>query len=187
MATANDAALVRLIKDGRIFLGPYGSPVPTGHDYVPTADYADLGYYSDEGFNLTPEPGDNTQLKAHNKDIVFDEDEPGRWVFAFSGIQDGLPITECYFDTTVDDTDGSFTVTSASVSTYRSLIVIGEGSNGETILAHAPKVKVTDRESVTFNASTLQAYGVSLGTFKDTATASPYQFKAWNSALVVTP
>jgi hypothetical protein len=184
MVTENDASLVRLIKDGRIFLGPYGAAVPTGHTFTPSAEYSDVGYYSEDGFTLTPEPGDNLQIMGHNKDIVFDEDEPGRWVYAFSGIQDGRPITECYFDTEVDPADGSYTVTSAAASTYRSLILIGEGSNGETILSHAPRVKVTDREAVTFNSTTLQALGMSFGTFRDSATASPYQFRTWNSALI---
>lgn len=179
----NDASLARLIKDGRIFLAPYGAPAPTGPTWTPSAAYRDLGYYSEDGFTLSPQPGDNTQLKGHNGDIVVDESDPGNWTLAFSGIEEGKDITETYFDTTVDPEDGSFTVTKASVETYRSVVTIGIGSNGETILLHYPRVKVSDREDITFNRTTLEALGVTFSTYKDTSPDSPYQFKGWSTAL----
>ena len=182
---ANDADLVRLTKDGQIFLGPYGADVPTSHEYTPSGDYTDIGFYSEDGFTLTPEPGDNTSIKAHNSQVVVDEDEPGNWTVQFSGIQDGVTVTEAYFDTTVDTSDGSITLTRASVQTYRSLVTIGLTGNGDTVLGHYPRVKVRDREAVTFNPTTLQAYGMTLRTFLDTEETSAYHLKAWHSALIV--
>lgn len=182
---ANNADLVRLIKDGRILVGAYGEvAAPSGLDWDPSADIAagdlvDLGYYSDTGFTLTPEPGDNTQIKAHNKDVVIDEDEPGTWAAAFSSIQEGRKQAEMYFDATIDGTDGSVTVSSAAVATYRSLILVGYSADDDLILVHAPRVKVADREAMNFNATDPSAYGMTLRFFKDPVTG--YMFKGWRS------
>ena len=125
-----NAADVRLVQDGRILLGAYGISAPTGPDWDPTSDLAsriraDLGYYGEDGFSLTPEPGPNKQFIAHNEDTVIDQDGPGTWAVAFSGIQRSRPLSEAYFDTEVDPVTGSFTRTKASVYTWRDLCTVG--------------------------------------------------------------
>ena len=164
---ANNPSDVRLVQDGRILLGAYGISAPTGADWDPTTDLAnetrfDLGYYGEDGFTLTPEPGDNKSFKAHNEDVVIDEDAPGTWAAAFSGIQRSKTLVESYFDTTVDPTTGRIVLTRASVKTYRDLITVGI-SGDDVILTHYPRVKVADREALTYGATV--KFGATTATF----------------------
>jgi len=184
----NDADLVRLIEDGRILLGAYGAPAPTGTSWDPSSvlasgTYTDLGYYSDSGFTLTPEPGDNTQVKAHNKDVVIDQDEDGTWAAQFTGIQQGRKQAETYFDAAIDSATGQMTVTRASVRTWRSLILVGNYGSGEDIIVvHAGRVKVSDRDAITFGPGDVNSYGMTLRMFKDPTLG--YQFRAWSTLWV---
>lgn len=177
---------VRLVQDGRILLGAYGITAPTGPDWDPTADLAskiraDLGYYGEDGFSLTPEPGDNKRFVAHNEDVVIDQDGPGTWAVAFSGIQRSIPLTEAYFDTEVDPGTGSFVLTKASVNTFRDLITVGI-SGDDVIITHYPRVKVADREAVQFGANALNALGMTFRAFRDPILG--YQVKQWDTSLI---
>ncbi|MDF2045151.1 IPT/TIG domain-containing protein [Microbacterium sp. Kw_RZR3] len=183
-----NAADVRLVQDGRILLGAYGITAPTGPDWNPTADLAagirhDLGYYGEDGFSLTPEPGDNKRFVAHNEDVVIDQDGPGTWAVAFSGIQRSKTLTEAYFDTTVDPATGSFVLTKASVNTFRDLVTVGI-SGDDVIVTHYPRVKVADREAVQFGANAINALGMTLRAFRDPILG--YQVKQWDTTLIQT-
>jgi hypothetical protein len=185
---ANNPDLVRLIKDGRILIGAYGVPdAPTGPDWDPSADLAgglrtDLGYYSDSGFSLTPEPGDNKNFKAHNEDVVIDIDGPGTWATQFSSIESGRKQAELYFDTTIDGATGKMRVTKASVDTWRDLVIVGISGDDDVIIAHFPRVKVSNREAITFGPGDLNAYGMTLRAFRDPALG--YQFDAWSTLWI---
>ncbi len=183
---ANDADLVRLVQDGRILLGDYGISAPTGPDWNPSSDLAsgirhDLGYYGEDGFSLTPEPGDNKSFKAHNEDEVINEDGPGTWAVAFSGIQRSRTLAEAYFDTEVDPATGAIVVTRASVRTFRDLVTVGI-SGDDVIITHYPRVKVSDREAVQFGATALNALGMTFRAYKDPVLG--YEFKQWDTTLI---
>ena len=167
----NNSSDVRLVQDGRILLGAYGITAPTGADWDPATDLAggirfDLGYYGEDGFTLTPEPGDNKNFKAHNEDVVIDIDGPGTWAAAFSGIQRSKTLVEAYFDTTVDSATGKLLLTKASVNTYRDLITVGI-SGDDVILTHYARVKVADREALTYGATAINAFGLTFRAYKD--------------------
>lgn len=177
---------VRLVQDGRILLGAYGTAAPSGPDWDPTADLvakvrADLGYYGEDGFSLTAEPGDNKRFVAHNEDVVIDQDGPGTWAVAFSGIQRSRTLTEAYFDTVVDPATGSFTLTKASVNTFRDLVTVGISGN-DVIITHYPRVKVADREAVQFGATAINALGMTLRAFRDPILG--YQVRQWDTTLI---
>jgi hypothetical protein len=183
---ANNPSDVRLVQDGRILLGAHGIAAPTGADWDPTSDLAnttrvDLGYYGEDGFTLTPEPGDNKSFKAHNEDVVIDEDGPGTWAVGFSGIQRSKTLVEAYFDSTVDLSTGKLLLTKASVNTYRDLITVGI-SGDDVILTHYPRVKVTDREALTYGATALNAFGLTFRAFKDPTLG--YIAAQWDTTLI---
>ena len=185
---ANNPSDVRLVQDGRILLGEYGISAPTGADWDPTTDLAnetrfDLGYYGEDGFTLTPEPGDNKSFKAHNEDVVIDEDAPGTWAAAFSGIQRSKTLVESYFDTTVDPSTGRIVLTRASVKTYRDLITVGI-SGDDVILTHYPRVKVTDREALTYGATALNSFGLTFRAYMDPTLG--YIAAQWDTTLIST-
>lgn len=181
----NDADLVRLIADGRIFLADLTAPQPTGLNWTPTSEWADIGYYSEDGFELTPNPGDSTEMAAHNGDTVVEDQKDGNWGLKFAGIQHGAPITEAYFETEVDTATGHYKVTKASASKLRQVVTVGMSADGKVILAHYPRVKVSDREAVVFNRTTLNALGLTFRTFKDQTLVA--HFQVWDESLIGIP
>lgn len=177
---------VRLVQDGRILLGAHGIAAPTGPNWDPTSELTagtrvDLGYYGEDGFSLTPEPGDNKRFVAHNEDVVIDQDGPGTWAVAFSGIQRSRTLTEAYFDTEVDPVTGSFVLTKASVNTFRDLVTVGI-SGDDVIITHYPRVKVADREAVQFGANAINALGMTFRAFRDPVLG--YMLKQWDTTLI---
>lgn len=179
MDTGNDADLARLIKDGAIFIRPRGSAAPTGTSWTPVGGDTQVGYYSDEGYVLTPVPGDETNLTGHNGDPLIAEAAPGHWTVGFSGLEGNKVVNSTYFDADVAP-DGSITVSKASASRRYDLITVGLDQKDRLILVHYPNVQIdnSSREGVTFNRTTLLAMGLTFRTFKGGADA-PYHFKAW--------
>ncbi len=183
IAEGNDASLVRLIKDGAIFIREHGtSDVPTGPEWTPTnGANSRVGYYSEDGFTLEPSPGDTTTIAGHNGDDVIEEQAPGFWTLGFAGIEGNKHITAAYFDVDVAS-DGSVTVTTAATNRRYDVVVVGLDQLDRAIIGHFPNVKISEREGLSFNRTTLLAYGLTFRTFKGTG-ASPYHFKAWGLAV----
>jgi hypothetical protein len=179
METGVDADLARLIKDGAIFIRPVGSTAPTGTSWTPTDSETQVGYYSDDGYVLTPVPGDETNLTGHNGDPLISESAPGWWTVGFSGLEGNEVVTSTYFDVDVAP-DGSVTVSKAAASRRYDVITVGLDQKDRLILVHYPNVQIdnSSREGVTFNRTTLLAMGLTFRTFKGGA-AAPYHFKAW--------
>lgn len=176
---ANNADNTAIVPDGIIYLGSVGAAAPTSSAFVPSTGYTEIGYYSEDGYTLTPNSPSTTDLIAHNGDTVqTTSDGNGSWALGFGPIETKQQIVEAYFDATVDLATGSVEVTKASVDTYRSVIAIALPKDGRRIVKHFPRVKVSDREGITFNRSTLLAYGMTFQTYKDTETG--YQFKIFD-------
>ncbi len=175
----NAADLVRLIKNGAIFLRKAADnpTVPTGTAWTPAGTDKKLGYYSEDGFTLHPEPGDETEFVAMNGDIVITEQAPGYWTIAFSGLESNQVTVETYFDTELGG-DGSVTITSAATSTEYDLVIAGLDQHDDLIIGHFPRVKVNAREDIVFNRTTLVLFGMTFRTFKGRA-AAPYHLRAW--------
>lgn len=175
----NDASLVRLIKNGAIFIRKTAdSPVaPTGTAWTPGGSDGKIGYYSENGFTLSPQPGTETEMVAHNGDPVIAEQAPGHWTVAFSGLENNETNAETYFDVAVAG-DGSVTVTSAATSTRYDIITVGLDQNDNLILVHFPNLQINAREDIVFNRTTMLAYGMTFRSFKGGASA-PYHFRAW--------
>lgn len=179
MTTGVDADLARLIQDGAIFIREAGTTdVPDDENWTPTDAATQLGYYSDDGFTLAPSPGDTTELTGHNGDVLVAESDPGYWTVAFAGLEGNETTVEAYFDTEVDATDGSITVTSAAASKRYDIVTVGLDQKERPILVHYPNVQVSEREGVVFNRTTLLAMAATFRTFRGSGTA-PYHFKAW--------
>lgn len=178
MAT-NDASLVRLIKNGAIFIRKVSdNPTPpTGTAWTPGGSDGKIGYYSEDGYTLSPQPGDETTIAAHNGDDVISEQAPGHWTVAFSGLEANETNAETFFDVEVAG-DGSITVTTAATSQRYDVVTVGLDQNDNLILAHYPNLQINAREDMVFNRTTLLAYGMTFRTFKGGASA-PYHFKAW--------
>lgn len=176
--TNNDAALARLIKTGAIFIREAGTTdIPTSAAWTPQSVASIVGYYSDEGFSLTPNAGDTTELTGHNGDPIVAESAPGFWALAFAGLEGNETTVEAYFDTEVAP-DGSITVTTAAANKRYDIVTVGVDQLERPIVIHYPNVQISEREGVTFNRTTLLALGMTFRTFKG-GSAAPYMFKAW--------
>lgn len=182
----NDASLVRLIKDGAIFIRDRASnpTAPSSSAWTPGVNDTKIGYYSEDGYTLTPVPGDSTDFAAHNGDIVISDQAPGWWTLAFSGLEGNESNAETYFDVTVGG-DGSVTLTTAAANKHYDIVIVGLDQNDNLIVAHFPDVKVSEREGIVFNRTTLLAYAMTFRTFKGPASA-PYHFKAWGLVVEAT-
>jgi len=181
---ANNADNTAIIPDGILYIGAPGAAAPTGSDFVPATGWTELGYYSEDGYSLTPNTPSTTDLIGHNGDTVEStSDGNGTWSLQFGPIETKPLTVETYFDATVDPVDGSIEVTKASVDTYRSVIAVALAKNGRRIVKHFPKVRVSDRDGLTFNRSSLLMFGMTFQTYLDSTTG--YQFKLFDSLLIV--
>lgn len=175
----NNASNTAIIPDGILYIGAPGATAPTGSDFVPGAGWTELGYYSEDGYSLTPNTPSTTDLIAHNGDTVqTTSDGNGTWALQFGPIETKKLTVETYFDATVNLTEGSIAVTKASINTDRAIIAIALPKDGRRIVKHFPKVRVSDRDGLTFNRSTLLMFGMTFQTYLDADTG--YQFKVFD-------
>lgn len=189
----NDAGNVGIVPDGMLFLGPVGVAKPTSSLFEPGPEMTALGYYSEDGYELNPAPGDTTAFNAHNGDEVDSSSAPGNWTVKFSAIESKRATVEAYFDAAVDLSEGSITLSKASIETYRSLIAIAIRKDGSRALKFFPTVRVSDRDSITYNRSTLIGYGMTFQTYGDRsadplldpATGRPAHFKIFDPKFLV--
>ena len=85
ITSGNNADLASLIKDYALFLFKKGETYtfPTSEQWTPPTGKGPVGYNSEDGSTLHPEPGDTTEIKGHNGDAVVSETEPGYWTVQF--------------------------------------------------------------------------------------------------------
>lgn len=179
--TANEAKYIALIKQYELFLIPYdekGFTEPAGLDWVVPVGLAPLGYSSEDGSTLHPEPGDDTEITAHNGDIVYSESAPGYWTFQFPGIELTKRSVAAYFDADVDTKDGSITVSKASTSKKWRVVIRAIDQDDNKILIYAPKAKISDRDDLSLKYSEQITPNMTFKFFKDSGT----MFKAWGLA-----
>lgn len=104
ISSGNNAELVRAVKDYALFLFGEGETYtkPTGADWTPPANKLPIGYNSEDGTTIHPEPGDETEIKGHNGDVVYSETDPGYWTFQFSALEGKKSVVELYTNSTVE-------------------------------------------------------------------------------------
>jgi hypothetical protein len=171
MANQNDATNVGIVPDGMIFLARVGTTTvrPTSSTSVPGDGVTQIGYYSEDGYTLTPNPGDSSDFNAHNGDIVDTSQDPGSWAAQFSAIESKKAVVEAYFDAVVNLADASITLSKASTDAFYELWAIAIRKDGSQVLKFFPKVRVSDRDAITYNRSTLIGYGMTFTTYPDPA------------------
>lgn len=186
MTSGVDADAVRLIKDGAIFIRETSTTdIPASDSWVPADPTTQLGYYGEDGVQVTPNPGDSTELVGHNGDILIVEQSPGYWTVQFGGLEANDVNVGAYFDTEVAG-DGSVTVTKASASKRWDIVIAGFDNQERMIVAHFPNVQLDSREAVTLNRTTLVILNMTFRTFIGRP-AAPYHFKAWGLTSPASP
>lgn len=177
ISSGNNADLVKLIKDYALFLFKKDEPftMPTSADWQPPTGKEPVGYNSEDGAVLHPEPGDATEIKAHNGDVVVSESAPGQWTLQIPGIESKKDIIEAYFGTEAD-ADGNFHVKDATSNIEYGFVLAALDQHGNPIVVCGQKAKVTDRDDMTLSASEVLTYNITLGMFKG---SDGYQFHAY--------
>lgn len=181
MTSGNNASLVRLIKQYALFLYAPDETytVPTGTDWTP-AEKKPIGYSSEDGAVLHPEPGDDTEINAHNGDVVISENSGGYWTLQLAGIEARKEVVEAYFGVTVDETTGAIHVPDASTSQKWSLVLAALDQNGHPIVLSAEVAQVSDRDDVTLVSSDVMQFNLTLKFFK---AKSGFMFDAYGMVL----
>lgn len=172
----NDASQVKLIKNYALFLYAPDEQFaePTGLDWTPGSKKP-IGYSSEDGAVLHPEPGDNTDFTAHNGDIVLSVTEPGYWTLQLAGIESRKEVIEAYFDADVAS-DGSLSVTGAGMTKTWKLVLAALDQEDRPMLLYAKNAQVSDRDDVSMKKDELMQYSITFKMLKDT---SGIQWKAF--------
>lgn len=173
------AELARLIKDGAAFLRPVGSAPVTGlgWDGAANTQYC-IGYYSEDGVELTAVPGDETEFQGHNGDVLVTDQQPGHWTVGISPLEARQNNIEAYFDAEFQP-DGSLVVSKASADKEFDLVLVGLDQRDQLIIMEFPRVKLNAREAITLSRTSLVMYGMTFRTFKHDLAGTPCHFRAF--------
>ena len=126
VSSGNTAGNVRLIKNYALFLFPKGDSTfvaPTGVAWTPPASKKPIGYSTEDGAVLHPEPGDSTDYKAHNGDIVLSDTDPGYWTLQLAAMEGRKDVVSAYFDVDVE-TDGGISIKGAGLKKEWILVLV---------------------------------------------------------------
>ena len=177
--SGNRADLVKLIKDYALFLWKLDDPnipeMPDSEKWTPPEGKKPVGYNSEDGAVLHPEPGDETEIKGHNGDIVVSEQEPGYWTLQIPGIECRQDIAEAYFGVKAD-TDGNFHVRDAATNIEYMAVLACLDQYGNPIVLPIGKCKVSDRDDMTLVSTEVVTFNV---TFKMFKAADGYMFHVY--------
>lgn len=168
IAASYDAKLVRPIKDYAIFLIPaskFTGTLPSSTEWTNPDNLKPVGYNSEDGATLHPEPGDTKEIIAHNGDVARSTTKPGYWTIKFAGIECRKTIAEAYFGVTADD-KGAFHVADAATHTEYVLIVVGIDIDDNPIVITAGRAQVSDREDMEFKNDEAITFSLTMKLFK---------------------
>lgn len=169
ITSGNRADLVKLIKDYALFLWKLDDPnipeMPDSEKWTPPEGKKPVGYNSEDGAVLHPEPGDETEIKGHNGDIVVSEQEPGYWTLQIPGIECRQDIAEAYFGVKAD-TDGNFHVRDAATNIEYMAVLACLDQYGNPIVLPIGKCKVSDRDDMTLVSTEVVTFNVTFKMFK---------------------
>ena len=178
MSSGNTAGNVRLIKNYALFLFPKGDSTfvaPTGVNWTPPASKKPIGYSTEDGAVLHPEPGDSTDYKAHNGDIVLSDTDPGYWTLQLAAMEGRKDVVSAYFDVDVDS-DGGISIKGAGLKKEWILVLVALDQQDRPFLLYGTNAKVSDRDDVSLKSSEIMNFSM---TFKMLKGTNGEQFHAW--------
>lgn len=178
VSNGNTAGNVRLIKNYALFLFPKGDSTfvaPTGVAWTPPASKKPIGYSTEDGAVLHPEPGDSTDYKAHNGDIVLSDTDPGYWTLQLAAMEGRKDVVSAYFDVDVE-TDGGISIKGAGLKKEWILVLVALDQQDRPFLLYGTNAKVSDRDDVSLKSSEIMNFSM---TFKMLKGANGEQFHAW--------
>jgi hypothetical protein len=182
---STDATNVRVAVTGALFKGPTTAPAPTDEATSPDVAFADLGFLSEDGIEISlPGAGDSSPVKAWQDGTVVrvirtpSEDNP---TYQFAMIEDKKETVETYFGVTITQTatNGTFTYEVKNRDHHSYIVDVVDGA--ELIRDYVPYGVVTDVESITLANTDAIAYGVTVEAERDPAKG--FNFQRWSTTL----
>ena len=161
VSSGNDAGNTRLIKNYALFLFPKGDgtfQAPTGVKWAPPAGKKPIGYSTEDGAVLHPEPGDSTDYKGHNGDMEGRKD-----------------VISAYFDVDVSS-DGGIGIKGAGLTKEWILVLVALDQKDRPFLLYGTNAKISDRGDVSLKSSEIMSFDM---TFKMLKGSNGEQFHAW--------
>lgn len=149
ISNGNNADNISIIKQGAVFLYTAEETVttpPTSTKWTP-GDKKPLGYFTEDGIVLHPESGDDTEIKAHNGDIVYSSNSGGYWTIQIVGMECKKELAEAYFGTK-PGADGALDIADASTPQDFHIVVAGLDHKDRPIILYAERVKVSERGDI---------------------------------------
>jgi hypothetical protein len=153
---------------------------PTSASSPLNAAFKDLGYWAEDGSEITPVPGDTVTITAHNGDIVIEKTKKGNLTLKFPFIELNKEVHESYWDTTVA-ADGSYEIADGR-NTREFCLVYDRLFSDETVdRQFSPRVRISDRAAVTNSDSDPVTHEMTFGTLKADGFAS--HIYGWSQRL----
>ncbi len=168
----------QVLKNYALFLFAKGDSAfvePTGLEWTPPSGKKPIGYSTEDGAVLHPEPGDSTDYKAHNGDIVLSDTDPGFWTLQLAGMEGRKDVISAYFDVDVDS-DGGICIKGAGLKKEWILVLVALDQQDRPFLLYGTNTKVSDRGDVSLKSSEIMSFDM---TFKLLKGANGEQFHAW--------
>lgn len=178
VSNGNNSGNVRLIKNYALFLFPKDDSTfvaPTGVNWTPPASKKPIGYSTEDGAVLHPEPGDSTDYKAHNGDIVLSDTDPGYWTLQLAAMEGRKDVVSAYFDVDVEADDG-ISIKGAGLKKEWTLVLVALDQQDRPFLLYGTNAKVSDRDDVSLKSSEIMNFSM---TFKMLKGDNGEQFHAW--------
>ncbi len=178
VSSGNDANNTRLIKNYALFLFPKGDGTfqpPTGVKWTPPAGKKPIGYSTEDGAVLHPEPGDSTDYKGHNGDIVLSDTDPGYWTLQLAGMEGRKDVISAYFDVDISS-DGGIGIKGAGLTKEWILVLVALDQKDRPFLLYGTNAKISDRGDVSLKSSEIMSFDM---TFKMLKGSNGEQFHAW--------
>ena len=168
VSNGNNSGNVRLIKNYALFLFPKGDSTfvaPTGVNWTPPTSKKPIGYSTEDGAVLHPEPGD----------IVLSDTDPGYWTLQLAAMEGRKDVVSAYFDVDVDS-DGGISIKGAGLKKEWILVLVALDQQDRPFLLYGTNAKVSDRDDVSLKSSEIMNFSM---TFKMLKGTNGEQFHAW--------
>lgn len=162
VSSGNTAGNVRLIKNYALFLFPKGDSTfvaPTGVAWTPPASKKPIGYSTEDGAVLHP--------------------DPGYWTLQLAAMEGRKDVVSAYFDVDVDS-DGGISIKGAGLKKEWILVLVALDQQDRPFLLYGTNAKVSDRDDVSLKSSEIMNFSM---TFKMLKGDKGEQFHAWGLVI----
>lgn len=150
---------------------------------LPSADWKDVGYISDDGVTETRDRSTDTIVAWQNSDTVRTVVTDSSISVQFTGIETNQNMVELFYGSAVTTTDGSVEIVPSDSGGRRSFVLDYVDGN-KTVRLYLPNAEVSEVGDLTVAAGEAVGYDVTIVGYPG---SGGFSAKKWFSSLVVGP